>query len=188
MESLASKEVIEQIRTEKETAKDDSKEARAAKLAAQTSPLRKVVNLAELGAIGYLLYYFRKPLKTIGHKVFEEIDKEVIKITEAIKIKIMTDELALRKAIVNNYLLDPIQAYRLGPSLYNELITNAGWHLNIYTTYDAIPASVSPTFTIGTGSGAITVSSTLVKGLSVQILALCEYLIASGQPLDGSTD
>ena len=159
--------------------KEEKKEARDS-----TTPLKKLISLVEIGALGFLLSRFRKPLETLGKKILTNIEEEAVAVKDTLQQDFITAELALRKAIVNNYLLDPIICYKLGPELYNQLVVNANWHTTIYTSYDPIPATVSAQFTVGTGDGALTATPILCKGISLQVLALCEYLIASGQDLN----
>jgi len=170
------KEAKVQEKTEKEAAKDAKKAADDSR-----SPLQKIISIVEVGALLALLSVFRKPLETVGTKVLKDIAAEAITIADTLTQDFINAELALRSVIVTNYLLDPVLCYKIGPQLYQQLVVNANWHKQIYTKYDPIPASVDAVFTIGTGSGAVSAGPELCKGISLQILALCEYLILSGQ-------
>ena len=175
-----------QEKQEKESIKAQKQEVKIEKKGEETSrsPLEKLISYVELAGIFFLIAKFKKPLKKLGSKLFGDIESEIIRVDDALKNAIHTAELALRKAIITQYMLDPIQCYRIGPGIYENLVINGNWNTTIYTHLDSVPASVPGQFNIGTGSGSIGVSSSMVRGLSIQQLGILEYLLASGQKLE----
>jgi hypothetical protein len=188
MESLQQNKVLTDLQEKqaKESIKAQKQDVRIAKKGeeAQRSPLQKLISYVELGGIILLIGVFRKPLLKLGSKVFKDIDTEAVKVDNKLKSAIISAEIALRKAIVESYLMDPIQCYRIGPGVYEQLIINGDWHENIYTHFDSLPTTVPTQFNIGTGTGAIGVTNSLLRGLSVQLIGILDYLIISGQDLN----
>lgn len=176
LEDLQEKEAREQIRSQKREAKEAAKEA-------EGSPLRRLVSYIEFGGIIVLVGAFRKPLAFLAQKIFRDVEKEVIVVDEKLKAAIESAEISIRQKIINQYLLDPIQCYRLGGELYTQLVNNAAWPSTIYTHLDSIPSSVSSTFVIGTGIGSITATPNLARCLSVQLLGIVDSLLITGQNL-----
>lgn len=185
LKEAENKETRQKTKTEKEQDKALKVEAKSAKKEAldSESPLKRLISYIELGGILLLVGYFRKPLIKLGEKIFSDIEDETQKITSKIKASIESEETQVRNLIIESYFMDPIQAYRIGGTVYEELIINADWANTIYGHLDPIPAEVDPKFIIGTGGGSLTVRNTLSRALSLQIIGLSEYMIANGQDL-----
>lgn len=146
----------------------------------------RLLTLIELGGIALIIHLFRRPLKHLVRDIARELEIGAVVIKDGLKKigdQIEADEKALRSKIIAAYHEDPILMHKIGPQLWEQL-TNADWANEIYSEKSAIPSAVEDNFIVGTGRGATTLRSTIVRGISVQHLAIAKWLVGNSADLN----
>lgn len=156
--------------------RDDSREARAATRSArdegriarsaakeareQVSPLKKLIYVIELGAIGAVVYALRKPVVTAVNWV----ENELKTLARDLDLAAQALELGFRAQVSAAYLEGPagaLLALRLGGGMAQNLSRGA-W-ATIYTDPDAPPpAEMADQWVAGYGPGAVVVPSDVI--------------------------
>jgi len=140
------------------------------------SPLKDIVDYAEIAGIVGLLWALRKPIV----RATEWLENKISKHVEKAEAEWRTKEQAARQQVVKTYLMDPIFARKIGGEMFTQLVVNGKWTEQYYRLTDPPPAAMAAQFVVGSGKGRVTVTGEIVHMFAEEAELLFRWLIERG--------
>jgi hypothetical protein len=140
------------------------------------SPLRDIVDYAEIAGIVALLWALRKPIVRATEWIEQKIRNHVEKAEAEWKAK----EQVARQAVIDTYLKDPVFARKIGGEMYTQLVVNGQWGDHYYRLTDPPPAAMAAQFSVGSGKGRVSVTAEIVHMFAEEAELFFRWLIERG--------
>jgi hypothetical protein len=140
------------------------------------SPLKDIVDYAEIAGIVALLWALRKPIV----RATKWIEDKIRNHAEKAESEWRTKEQAARKAVVDTYLKDPVFARKIGGEMYTQLVVNGKWDEQYYRLTDPPPAAMAAQFSVGSGKGRVSVTAEIVHMFAEEAELFFRWLIERG--------
>jgi hypothetical protein len=140
------------------------------------SPLKDIVDYAEIAGIVALLWALRKPIVRATKWIEDKVKSHVEIATKAL----IADELAARQKVIETYLKDPVFARKIGGSMYTQLVVNGQWGDRYYKLTDPPPAAMAAQFVVGSGKGRVTLTGESIHMFASEAELLFRWLVERG--------